>query len=268
MRRSRRLGRDLTARTVVEGEGLRDILHTATRPLQALPYVGKRIKFAIDGPRKVPTKRFNHFLDTVGTQPITSIAIARKPIEGAVSTALNVLSLGKFNRAKQKLGYDHAYHNYLLITTADGKTWMVNKNHVIEEREATAADLRNEHYDIPLPTDRTLTIRSMFDTALNSDQGKPASEESKRNFVQYDGSSYNCQRFTQQMVEDNGLQPADPKALELLRPQDAKSLMGSLGLLAPVAKVITDTAAVADRVVWGDGVRRKHGRGIVVKSIR
>lgn len=132
---------------------------------------------------------------------------------------------------------------------------MVNKNHVIEEREATAADLHNEHNDIPLPADHDLTIRAIFETAMNTDQGKPSSEESKVKFVQYSGHSDNCQDFTRQMILDNGLEPSNPKAQELLEPQDGKALIGSLGILAPVAQAITDTAATLDRVVHGDGIK-------------
>lgn len=78
----------LPATASVEGDGVRDVLSAATRPLQALPFIGKRIKFAIEGPRKVPTKRFQKFLNTVGTQPIVKMSIARKGLRSRLSQLL------------------------------------------------------------------------------------------------------------------------------------------------------------------------------------
>ena len=239
---------------VEEGEGLREVLHTLTKPIHNVPWLGPRIKHTLEGPRKIATKRFTKFLETEGNQPIVKLEIARKKIEGPVETALNVLSLGGFNKVKKKLSYDKVYHNYLLATMADGRTFVVHKNHVVESRAANKDDLQNEKYNIALPTDRTLTLKEMFDRALNTDKGEPASEDSKRRLIQYDPSVANCQFFTQEMLGDNGLTPTDPEALKFIEPQNSKALINSLGPLAPVAKFVTDTAATLDRTVHGDGL--------------
>lgn len=258
----RNLTRRIQSRVVLDdgsvdvraGEGILDMLHTVTKPLHRIPYIGKRVKFSTMGPRKELPKRFTDFLNKEGSEPLVSLEIARKPIERPVEKALNVLSFGGFDAAKKKLGYDNVYHNFMIGKTASGKQYVFHKNHVIESRPATAADLKTERYDIPLPTDKTTTIKDLVDTAINSDSGKPATEASRRRFVQYDPSTANCQVFTSDVVFDNGLMPSDPKALNLLEPQDAPKLMDSLGPLKPIGKFVTDTAAVLDRARYGDGI--------------
>ena len=243
----------------VRGEGFRDVMNFITKPLQALPFVGKRVKFAIEGPRKIATKRFTEFLNTEGAQPLVKLEIARKPIERGIEIALNAISLGNFGRMKKKLGYDQVYHSYMLATLANGKTYVVHKNEVVEARPAGKADFKNERYDVPLPADHTYNLKEMVATASGTDLGKPATEESQRRFWQYNGRNDNCQDFSRQVIHDNGLEPANPRARELLQPQDGEQLIGSLGKLAGIALGITNTAATLDRVIYGDGLDGREG---------
>ncbi len=224
-------------------------------------FVNRRVGLALQGPRTGPTARFSKFLSTeAGSQPIKSIKIARKPIMPGVQKILNFLSFGKFSKTAAKLKYDSVYHNYLLIETTDGKKYKVEKNHIIEASNATENDYKNEHYDIPVH--RNLNLKDMVQKASHRDKA----------FWQYDGKKDNCQKFTEEMLDDNGLlSPAlDSKVREIAKPQDAKALIDSLGVFSPVPKLVTDTAASFDRAVYGDGVhfeRLISGKGIGKLSV-
>jgi hypothetical protein len=239
------------------GDGLSKI------PQNIIYGISNRVWGLAAGQRKGSTSRFNNFLNsTEGTEPIVSLKIARKPIESGVEKALNILSLGNFRKVKAKLGYDQVFHNYLIAKLRNGKEYVIQKNHVVEERLATKDDLKNEQYDVPLPSRHDYNLRDMVQTASMSDLGKKGDTQSERRFWQYDARRENCQDFTRQMLVDNGLSPSDPKGQELLKPQDAEKLVGSLGVLAGVPKAITTLASHSDRVWWGDGLKAQVDEAI------
>jgi hypothetical protein len=219
-----------------EGDGLRDIYNS----------VRDRIDYARQGERKGPTKRFDKFLSTVGEESITKIQIARHPINSGVKRVMDLLSGGRFSAKAKSLGYNDVFHNYLVVSTASGKTYKVEKNHVVEAKEATSSDLKHERYSLPLPTG------TFKDLVERTDSKDPT-------LWTYDSRGDNCQRFTQRLIESNGLSPADPRAQEVVKPQDAEALVSSLGILQHIPKIVTATAAIADRIVSGDGMRRRAG---------
>lgn len=228
----------------VQGEGFLDVIS----------YIPKRLYYMALGPRKTATKRFINFLETEGNQKVVDIQIARKPVESGVKFLMNALSLGRFNAKAKSLGYDDIYHAYTIITLENGRSYVVHKNEIVEQREATPADFKNERYTVPLPKDSTLTLKGMIERASTTDGGAPASKESQQRFWQYNGREDNCQDFVRQVIQDNDLQITDPKARELLVPQDGNALIDSLEEYSHYPKFITDVAATLDRGIHGDGL--------------
>lgn len=239
---------------VYDGGSVRDVLLNLTKPLHKLPFIGKRIKFTLQGPRKVPPKRVLDFMNSRsgGDQAIIKLEVSQKPIDN--QGFLNAISLGRFNEVKKKYGYDNAYHRFLLATMQDGKIYVVEKNHVVSIRPAKADDLKYPKHQIPLPTNRLLSLKEMFDNAINTDAGKPATQQSKERLIQYSASLANCQNFVKEMIEDNGLTPTDPETLKAIEPQNSVALVDAFGALAPLADLITDTASTLDRTKHGDGL--------------
>jgi hypothetical protein len=206
--------------------------------------IAKRIEAVKKGPRTSASARFQKFLDN-HPEKITKIQLGRKPIVPAVHTALDVMSLGQFSKKQKELDYDRVYHNYLLVTLDDGKTYKLEKNETVVEHTADPADFKNETWNIPLQG-KQLTMKNMVQTAS-------AGNESR--FYKYRGGTDNCQQFTRDMVEKNGLLPSQAPHLDL---QDAKQLTGTI--LPGVNKVpdfVTDIASIADRAIHGDGLRKK-----------
>ena len=60
-------------------------------------------------------KSVNNVLAKHGNKTITSITICREPIIKLFDKALNILSLGQWEKNKEKLAYDNVYHLYMLI---------------------------------------------------------------------------------------------------------------------------------------------------------
>jgi hypothetical protein len=207
----------------------------------------------LKGPRTAPTKRLTDFLNTQdGRNPIVKLEVSQTPLQA--QKFLNVLSLGRFEEAKKRYGYDDVYHRFLIATLQDGKVYILEKNAIVEIRSAKASDLRHPKHQIPLPTDRLLSLKEMFDTTLNTDRGKPADEESKKRLVQYDAGEQNCQLFIEEVVRDNGLVVEDPATKKMLEPQNSAGLLDTFGALQPLARMITDLAGSLDRLKFGDGL--------------
>ena len=212
-------------------------------------FLGKRIATAIHrGPRTSASNRFQEFLDENEGNPVVKVQLGRKPIVGAVHKALDTISLGGFSKAAKKLNYDKVYHNFLLVTLANGKTYKVEKNEVVVEKPASKGDYANEVWDIPLKGRTDLTLKKMVETA---------SQGNTERFYKYRADSDNCQRFTRDMVEKNGLMPDDinePRGPRFMEIQDAKKMVGALPGASLIPNAVTDAASIADRAIYGDGM--------------
>ncbi len=203
--------------------------------------VSRRINATLDGKRKGSTARFSTFMDNTADRKIDKIVVGRKPVVSGVKIVLEGLSLGKFSKRQKELGYDDTYHNYTLVHFAGDPpdVWTkIEKNHVVESAPASADDFKNEHYEIPTHG-KDLTVKGMIN--------KSVEKNGADHIYQYDGGGSNCQEFIKNVIEDNDLTPADDNAKELIKPQDAKHLLGSLGVLEPFHKITTDIASVLDK---------------------
>jgi hypothetical protein len=204
-------------------------------------FVGRRITAIKEGPATKPTSRLEKFLDTHQGR-ITKLEVGRKPILSPVKKAMDILSLGNFSKRQGELKYDDVYHQYMLVTLEDGKTYKLEKNHVCEFFPAKASDYKGEHWDIPIG-DSSMTMKSMIDNASRGNES---------NFWKYRSGSDNCQAFTRDMVVKNGLLPAESMPI-----QDAAALTDSLPpYVNGVPNLVTDIAATADRLIHGDGVEK------------
>ena len=205
--------------------------------------IKKRIDLMMQGRREGPTARLQKFLEETVEHKVVEVKLGRKPIVTAVKAALNLLSLGKFSKKADALGYDDVWHQFLIFKLDNGKSYKIEKNEVIVQMEAEAHDYKHKIWDIKIPDGKNLTLKEMFDNAAK-DKGV--------NFWQYSGSSANCQIFSRTLLEENGLLPDDPSDFTT---QDSESLMDSLPPMArKIADGVVDAAASIDRFIHGDGI--------------
>jgi hypothetical protein len=208
-----------------------------------------RLSAAVDtikhGAPNKPSPKFEEFL-AKHNQPIVKVELARKPLSSKLTTAADFLSRGKFSEKAKQLGYDHVYHNYLLVTTADGKTWRLEKNHVVQEFASKPSDRHGAQiWDIPVT--REMTMREMVDNASKA--------SGSVDFWRYRPATQNCQAFTKEMIVSSGLLPADDPKLEL---QKGKALLSAIPGGEKLLNAVTDTAAIGDRLHQGYGISHAH----------
>jgi hypothetical protein len=211
-------------------------------------FIKRRVKAIYEGPSDKPSSRLTKYLDST-TSPVVKLEVCRKPIVKPVHRLLDAVSLGGFSRRQKKLKYDDVYHSYLLVTTADGKKVKLEKNHVVEEFDAKPSDEENQRFDIPLQG-KQLTVRDMIATASRGNESA---------FYKYAGGSNNCQKFVADVVERNGLLPVDQQSMlsQGLALQDSHHLISALPGGTHLSNAVTNVAAVADRLLHGDGIHRK-----------
>jgi hypothetical protein len=210
---------------------------------------GGRMSLFLSGPRKHATYRLEHFLNEQKGKKVTSLHIGRKPIVSAVHKALDLLSFGGFSKAKKKLGYEDIYHKYLLAGLDDGTFHKLERNEIIEHKKASNEDFANDLIDIPV-ANKELYLDSMMKNAANDN----------KNFFVYNGRNNNCQFFTRDFVEKNGLMPVGSK--ELI-PQDGHALLDSLPeAIRWIPDAVTDLAGAADRAtsMVANGIGKKKSK--------
>jgi hypothetical protein len=214
-------------------------------------FVNNRLHFK---PRKHATKRFKNFLGATGNQKVVKMEVGRTPVVGAVQSFLNTISLGGYEKKKKKLNYQNVFHNYLIITLANGDKYRIEKNHVIEAslvKSNTSHKYDELLYDIPV--DEKVTVNSLIQNA----------EKDNEKFWQYNPRDNNCQIFVRDLIHKSHLEPDDEDTKHIIKPQDGNQLIESLPKpLQSLPNKITHLAAVGDRVIHGDGIPKPKRRRV------
>ena len=214
-------------------------------------------------------KKVRHILENVGDNSVLKIQLGRTPVETVLIFFLNLISFWKFQQKQIELGYDEIYHNYLLITIQDERGPAVLSEMLGSGQKAapsTIYKLEKAHrvrlmkpayptefvdvFDIPLTSNKTLTLNRLITTASNID----------KHFYTYDAGNNNmCQTFVENIVDINGLTPniADEETRTALKPQDAKALVATLGSRSDIVKRITDLGGTLDKLVFDKKIRWK-----------
>lgn len=201
------------------------------------------------GPRQGPSPALRKFMDEHGDEAIVDLRLSRQPLSNYLTRFLDVLSLGKFSKKVKDLGYDAAYHTGVEVTTNKG-TYLIERNHILEAKDmkkradkVAGEDPNMVNIEAKIP--ENLTIRAMIDNAAKEN----------KNFWRYDPVSNNCQVLVQDLLDKNNIDHND----ELIV-QDAKELYESAGPARRVLPGLTDTAALLDTVIHGEGRKKRKGR--------
>lgn len=196
---------------------------------------GKRSAGVLPPPvRKLLTK--------IGNETINSIEIVRTPISSFVSGFLNVISLGAFNKSLKENGYDKALHLSLFING----TYTLDKQAVISLVKGNP--IKKDSETLSVTVGSSITFNELLENTrlLMGDS----------NFSNYNAKTNNCQNFVMSILKANGLLNDQESAFIK---QDAYKIFQKLGWMTEkIANVVTDTGALADKVIEGEGVKKSR----------
>ena len=185
-------------------------------------------------------------LGHIGNKTITQMFVRRDPIQSALNTALNFISLGKWNQVKDKYGFDKFFHLRLevIIRVSDSPVilakYMLEKNEVINIQKAVPIESETEV--MPVDMKGAITVNQLLEGA-RSIQGD--------NLHRYDPFHNNCQDFVKAMLQSNGL--LTPEMNAFIK-QDIRQAISELpSWTGKIARGITDLGAIANVGLEGRG---------------
>jgi len=171
--------------------------------------------------------------------------VRRDPIESAINTALNVISLGSWNSLKQKYGYDTFYHLQLevIVRVSDSDDtnarFVLQKNEVIDVSPAKPSTDKTEMVEVPMTSGHTMN-------SLLSNAKQTMGEK----FYYYDAFHNNCQDFVGALLSASGLMRPDISGF-IKQPVD--QLVQEISITDRVARGITDLGGIVDVGLQGKG---------------
>ena len=181
-------------------------------------------------------------LKKVGNEKIKTLSIERSPI--SVGRAINWLTLGYYNKAvrESQLPHDKMFHLRLII---NGK-YILEKNQVLNFAPVEQVELK-EAVKLKLPSEFDRTIQEAIDLTRKLMGDKKFSE--------YDPKTNNCQIFVKDFLKANGLLTKERNAFVV---QNTKTFFDKFPrFVKRLVKKITSMAARIDRLVEGEGIKKK-----------
>lgn len=133
------------------------------------------------------SNKVKKILEKYGDKKIVSIRIARKPIEKIIEQALNVISLGKWNKLRKKYYYDTLFHLSLQLTLDD--------NTIISFEKIDIVDLTVEEICSNKDVECKDTAYQSNSLTLNELVKDPLDSISKEDYFKYSSFKLNCQQF-------------------------------------------------------------------------
>ena len=178
-----------------------------------------------------------------GSNVITNAYLMRTPIKSLLNSALNLISLGKWDELRAKYNFDKLYHLSLVVDVANKKV-IIEKNATVNVSTSYKHESDSEVHPISLQG-KQITLSQLLETARKS-----AGDTTffKYNAFNQNGGT-NCQRFLQIVLDANGLNTPDANAFIM---QDVQELAKELpGYVKNTAQVVTDIGAVANKLTGG-----------------
>jgi hypothetical protein len=232
-----------------EGAGLGDFLVKAFKKTKNLASsiatnVKDRIVGTVVGRNDYPPAD-RSLIERYGDKKITGICIYRDKVAGSVNTLVNVISLGQFNKVKNKYGYDDLYHLMMVITLEGGIPILLEKNEVINIHEYPTIKPSYQKFELSLPSNWNTTFKQFLSNgeAFMGDD-----------YFKYDAMTNNCQRYIKSLVLANPpLQKENPDAIKFIE-QDITGLQRDLSpTTQKIFRATTDLASRLNVLAKGKG---------------
>jgi len=173
-------------------------------------------------------KRFRKFVKAHGKEPITSLKMVRAPVGQPGTLAVQLITAGKWNELKKKVGIDAVFHTGMVVNNK----YVLEKLDRLEGREdpgyLTQKDA--EIYELDL-NGKEITIAELLENARKA-MGTA--------FYTYDFLNSNCQNFVMNLAQASGFLTPDARAWIK---QDLKELIQEMPKLSQWLGVrLTDVA--------------------------
>ena len=218
--------------------GINSLKNTASNVVNKIVDVGNKLI----NPSTAYPPCLTQIKNSFGGEIIKSITARRNPVSSLITAAMNVVSLGNFEKNMKAQPYDKLYHLSFLIHTE-------NHSVILEkvERVNITTTINNpkgletmEVNNIPA----SLSLTELIDNT----QKKMGND-----FLPYNANTNNCQSFAMNVLQANNL--ITPELTTFIK-QDTSSLFSNDPFLAKVSKGLTDVGASLNVAQNGGGIKR------------
>ena len=222
-----------TTKRKLKGEGIIDWAKNAYRvvrnPTQALSQMPKQVSDTL--------KKYGEFT-------VREVIVGRTKVLKVVQTLLNAMTLGNFNKEKQKYGYDDIYHLYAVLVLDNGVKLITERN----QRIVLTEDTNNrDNVSEKISISTNIKLNQLFQNAINADGDK---------IWRYDSLSNNCQNFITSLLRNSGYLT-----------EEANTFINQKvdNLLDPTTQNIsqktTDIASIFENLIKGGAIKKKYLKG-------
>ena len=195
----------------------------------------------INGRNDYPPK-VRDLLNKYGNEIINSAQIRRAPVQGAIVSALNVVSLGQFKSRLDNSDYNKLFHLQFFITT-QSRTFVIEKNEVINMDINPQTPANTETSPVN-PLSQGLTINKLLENTKVYMGGSMFGYSAKDN---------NCQDFVMGILNGNRI---GNEANRTFTKQNTEELFGDSNWLRKISNTVTDIGAKANVITTGAGLYR------------
>lgn len=227
----------------MHGEGfLGDLYSKAKTAVQRIT------KVATKGVRENYPPSTRRMLEQLGDGQIVELAVRRDPIQSLLNTALNAITLGKWNEMRQKLSFDKLFHLGLVAKVKKaGRSHniIIEKNEVINIANAKRPSSDTEFKPVAMP----------YGPILLSELMKKGEQAKGSAFFLYDAFHNNCQDFILGLLKANDL--ATEEVSSFVKQPLEDLVKGLPSYTQKIARGVTDLGAAANYVLEGEGSHRK-----------
>lgn len=140
------------------------------------------------------TSRFKKFLEEHGEEPVKSVTIGRVPLMKAIATVMNLVTLGKYDKVREKQGYDTFFHLFFIINDK----YRIEKNSTVNVIVDYKQQENEERMDVSLAGLKADNINEFIQNGVDL-MGEADY------WGNYDGLVKNCQNFTMKNMQANGI---------------------------------------------------------------
>lgn len=198
-----------------------------------------------------------NFLARYGTSHITAMRLVRVPIESFTQRLLELVSVGTYSDAVHSANYDAMFHLAMEVYGEAGVFTLEKRAVISLSRGRIYSNRPNTQYlDVGGVDPNTTTWNDLF--------ARTRQRMGDELFTGYDARHNNCQDFLLQVLASNG-GLVTSEVRQFIK-QDAESIFRRMpSFTEKFARLATDLAAVADKVVEGEGYRVACHCGSVVR---
>ena len=203
----------------------------------------RRITDVSKGIRKDYPPSSRRTLEKYGNWTVVGLTIRRDPVQSAINTAFNIITLGAWNKAKEAENMDKLFHLGIVATVKDGnqeQQILIEKNEVINIGMPKKIEPDSSFLQVPTPNP-PVSLRTFMD---RGEARRPGGD-----FFRYDPFANNCQDFVAVLLVGNSVYTNQARAFVK---QDVSSLISRLpSYTHAFARGITDLGGIANVALEG-----------------